>query len=499
MLVRELTEAPDPITACEAFLDLPRCVLLESVERFGELGRWSYLGADPFLRLRSRGRRLLWSNPARGWEEEGDPFAALERELALRRTMPEDAAHLPPFRGGAMGYLGYDLLHHLERVPGPRFQAPSLPELDLGFHDWVLAWDHHSGRTWGISTGLPEVEPAARSRRAGERLGAVLERLRGRSAPPADLPRRSWIEGASAVAVAPSAARAVPAAPTFPVREARGVRSTFERDGYLRAVARCREYVLAGDVFQVNLSQRLSLACAEHPLELYRRLRESNPAPFAALLCGEPGAVLSVSPERFLRISGDRVETRPIKGTSARGYTPAHDFALGDDLVASEKDRAENVMIVDLLRNDLSRVAVDGTVRVPDLWRVERHPTVHHLVSTVTARLRPGTSVVDVLRAAFPGGSITGAPKVRAMEIIHELEPTRRGVYCGSIGYVGYDGEADLSIAIRTVTLTRGTAYLSVGGAIVADSDPEAEYRETLLKAAGMLRAWDAPAAAGLR
>nr|MBA2565201.1 anthranilate synthase component I family protein [Gemmatimonadota bacterium] len=205
--------------------------------------------------------------------------------------------------------------------------------------------------------------------------------------------------------------------------------------------------------------------------------------------------VLSASPERFLRLSGDHVETRPIKGTAGRGFTPRHDFALADDLHASDKDRAENVMIVDLLRNDLSRVAVDGSVRVPQLWKLERHPTVHHLVSTVTARLRPGLGPVDLLRATFPGGSITGAPKVRAMEIIHELEPTRRGVYCGSLGYIGLDGEADLSIAIRTIVLTQGRASFSVGGAVVAESDPAAEYRETLLKGAGLLRAWDAPVA----
>jgi para-aminobenzoate synthetase component 1 len=282
----------------------------------------------------------------------------------------------------------------------------------------------------------------------------------------------------------------VDGAPTFSLAGPPGLRSTFSAEGYRAAVARAREYILAGDVFEVNLSQRLSLPFAGPPADLYRRLRAANPAPFAAYVGGRAAAVLSASPERFVRVSGSTVETRPIKGTTARGYTPEHDFALGDDLHVSEKDRAENVMIVDLLRNDLSRVAVDRSVRVPGLWDVERHPTVHHLVSTVTARLRPGLGPVDVLRAAFPGGSITGAPKVRAMEIIHELEPVRRGVYCGSIGYIGFDGSADLSIAIRTVTLARGTAHFSVGGAVVADSDPESEYRETLLKAAGLLRAF---------
>ncbi len=506
MRVLELSDAPAPDLACEALLDLPRTTLLESGGEVSDLARWSFLSADPFLRLQSKGRSLTWLEGDRTRSEEGDPFEALER--ALRRfggslaKVPEGDA-LPPFRGGALGYFAYDLLHHLERVPAPRHDDLRLPDLDVGFYDWVLAWDRPARRVWLVSTGLPESGRAGEAR-AEERLRLVLSRLE-RAVPAPGAPggeARSWL-GAVPTAAASGAGEASAATaardeapPTFAVPEALNLRSTFSRAGYLAAVERAREYILAGDVFQVNLSQRLSLPFAGAPLELYRRLRNANPAPFAAFLAGREAAVLSASPERFLRLSGDRVETRPIKGTSGRGYTPMHDFALGDDLRASEKDRAENVMIVDLMRNDLSRVALDGSVRVPDLWRVERHPTVHHLVSTVTARMRPGLGPVDLLRASFPGGSITGAPKVRAMEIIHELEPTRRNVYCGSIGYVGFDGETDLSIAIRTVTLKGGTAFFSVGGAVVADSDPAKEYRETLLKGAGLMRAWTAPVAA---
>jgi para-aminobenzoate synthetase component 1 len=268
-----------------------------------------------------------------------------------------------------------------------------------------------------------------------------------------------------------------------------GLRSTFTHRGYLTAVTRVREYILAGDIFQANLSQRFEAPLREAPWPLYRRLREINPAAFGAYMdCGD-FQVLSVSPERFLRLSGTQVETRPIKGTRPRGLGPMHDAMLGRVLSESDKDRAENVMIVDLLRNDLSRVCRPGSVRVPELFSLEHHPTVHHLVSTVVGELEPPADAVALVRATFPGGSITGAPKVRAMEIIAELEPTRRGVYCGSLGYLGADGEMDTSIAIRTCVTTNDRVYFQAGGGIVADSDPEQEYRETLDKARGIIRA----------
>jgi para-aminobenzoate synthetase component 1 len=508
MLVHELKNAPEPASACEAFLDVSGCALLESGGAHGELSRHSFLTADPFLRLESKDGLLTWWDASQQRSERGDPFGALERELARwrleaasdrswrmdvaaadrERAGRTGARPHPPFRGGVLGYFAYDLLHHLERVPPPPFDDLRLPDLDLGFYDLVIAWDHAYDRTWIFSSGFPAPAGAARARRAEERLAWALGRLRGADRRPRTLCDELDDPGTAALALSSGA-------PSFRVPEvAPNLTSTFSPPGYLDAVARAREYILAGDVFQVNLSQRLSIPCDVAPYDLYRRIRSANPAPFSAFLAAREATVLSASPERFLRVAGDEVETRPIKGTTGRGYTPLHDLALQDDLGGSPKDRAENVMIVDLLRNDLSRVAVEGTVRVPQLCRVERHPTVHHLVSTVTARLRPGLTAIDVLRAAFPGGSITGAPKVRAMEIIHELEPTRRGVYCGSIGYIGFDGAADLSIAIRTLVLKDGIASFSVGGAVVADSDPFAEYRETLLKGAGLLRAWDAAA-----
>jgi para-aminobenzoate synthetase component 1 len=272
-----------------------------------------------------------------------------------------------------------------------------------------------------------------------------------------------------------------------------GLRSTFTHRGYLDAVARVREYIVAGDIFQANLSQRFEAPLAEPPFDLYRRLRRHNPAPFAAYLGFGELAVLSASPERFLRLTSDdhMVETRPIKGTRPRGLGPMHDAALGRALAESQKDRAENVMIVDLLRNDLSRVCRPGAVRVPELFALEHHPTVHHLVSTVLGELEAGADAIDLIRAAFPGGSITGAPKVRAMEIIAELEPTQRGVYCGSIGYISATGAMDTSIVIRTYLALRGQVYFQAGGGIVADSDPELEYRETVDKAKGLIETLD--------
>jgi para-aminobenzoate synthetase component 1 len=301
---------------------------------------------------------------------------------------------------------------------------------------------------------------------------------------------QNYLSNGQATAMPVGGALAVkPLAPQFPLPGREGVSSNFDRSGYLAAVRRAVEYIHAGDCFQVNLSQRLLHPATLPPLELYGRLRECNPAPFAGFLDLGDFAVASASPERFVRVAHGEVETRPIKGTRPRGRTPAEDQRLVDELRASPKDLAENVMIVDLLRNDLGRVCEYGSVRVTRVCEVETFPFVHHLVSEVRGKLRPDRTPMDLLKAAFPGGSVTGAPKVRAMEIIAELEPTARGPYCGSLGYVGFDGTADANILIRTFTIGRGWMQFPVGGGIVADSDPAREYEETLHKAAGLLRA----------
>jgi para-aminobenzoate synthetase component 1 len=406
---------------------------------------------------------------------------------------PPVIAGIPPFQGGLAGYIGYDWGSVLERLPAARYDDLNIPDVVLGLYDWVIAWDHLQGSVWLISSGLPE-SGKAQSSRAGERARLVQDRLGGKRVGEA-AGRRGVIR--TQISVQESSLHPTingsDTPPTYPVEldgaTAIGLRSTFTHRGYLDAVARVREYIVAGDIFQANLSQRFQSHLPESPFDLYRRLRQRNPAPFSAYLDFGDLQILSASPERFLRLEPERrqVETRPIKGTRPRGLGPMHDAALGRALAESQKDRAENVMIVDLLRNDLSRVCRPGTVRVPELFALEHHPTVHHLVSTVVGELDPDADAVDLIRAAFPGGSITGAPKVRAMEIIAELEPTQRGVYCGSIGYISATGAMDTSIVIRTYLVVRGEVYFQAGGGIVADSDPELEYRETLDKARGLI------------
>jgi para-aminobenzoate synthetase component 1 len=456
-LVVELEDAPSPAEACARFLDQPYPLLLESARPDRDAARFSFLAADPSRLLRRRG-------------PGADPFGELAAVLDAHRA--EALPGLPPFQGGAAGYLGYDLAHHLERLPEPRYDDLAMPDVCLGFYDWTLAWDHERGRTWLVSTGFPE-RGTRQQVRAEQRAAEVRRRLA--QGPRVPLPASS------------RAPRHAP--PLFPVAELPRFVSTFPRDGFVAAVARTREYVLAGDIFQANLSQRLEADWVAPAFELYERLRARNPAPFAGYFDIGDAQIVSASPERFLLLTGDRVETRPIKGTSPRGLSPRHDSALGTALAESEKDRAENVMIVDLLRNDLSKVCRDGSVEVPELCRIERYATVHHLVSTVVGRMREGLGAVDLLRATWPGGSITGAPKVRAMEIIAELEPTRRGVYTGSLGYLSFSGDMDTSIAIRTFVVKDGHAYAQAGAGIVADSNPEREYDETIDKARGLAAA----------
>jgi para-aminobenzoate synthetase component 1 len=488
-VVEALVPPPDPVRCCELLAGLPYRLFLDSAARGTRLGRYSFVTADPIAVVRSKGARTERLDLPGGDHRvvDGDALGAVQALLSPHASEP--VAGLPPFQGGAAGYLAYDWGRVLERLPAPRHDDLALPDVVLGVYDWVLAWDHDESHAWLVSTGLPETSPAARVQRAAARAAAVSERLRS------DRPSPS----APAVTATPWPARPGPA-PSYAVEGGwwnprLALRSSFTHAGYLEAVARVREYIFAGDIFQSNLSQRFEAPLSEPPWELYRRLRTRNAAPFAAFLDFPDAVVLSASPERFLNVDvGGHVETRPIKGTRPRGVGPEHDGALGLALSESDKDRAENLMIVDLMRNDLSRVCAPGTVHVPELFALERFATVHHLVSTVVGQLAPGMDALDLLRAAFPGGSITGAPKVRAMEIIAELEASERGVYCGAIGYWSVTGALDSSIAIRTAVAIADRIYFSAGGGIVADSDPEQEYRETLDKARGLIDVLAPPA-----
>jgi para-aminobenzoate synthetase component 1 len=480
-VVEELTPAPDPWAVARRLAALPHLLFLDSADRHVDRGRYSFVTADP----------VEWLVDSTRDPKFPDPFVQVTRRLAAFAvpTLPG----MPPFQGGVAGLFGYGLQHAVERIPRPRFDEFAVPDLAVGVYDWVVSWDHALGRAWLISNGFPETGSRRRPR-AKERFKRVRELLSCDS-PMLVSPtrKRGCAEDPRLRVGLTSIGRGcvddLALAPQFPLPGHRGVTSTFHRDGYLAAVRRAIEYVHAGDCFQVNLSQRLLARLTEHPLELYGRLRERNSAPFSGYFDLGEFAVASASPERFLRVVDGEVETRPIKGTRPRGNTPDEERDRIAHLVRSPKDRAENVMIVDLLRNDLGRVCDYGTVHVPRVCQVETFKYVHHLVSEVRGRLAEGKTPLDLLRACFPGGSVTGAPKVRAMEIIAELEPTARGPYCGSLGYVGFNGSMDTNILIRTFTAGRGWVQFPVGGGIVADSDPVREYEETLHKAVGLLRA----------
>lgn len=497
-LVQELIPAPDPRICCERLVGWPYRLWLDSASDAPTLGRFSFLTADPCAVLRAAGNSLDHVTLPAGQRDQtvGDPFEALRELIAPFRTSP--VAGIPPFQGGIAGYVGYELGGTLEQLPPPPASGLGVPDLVVGLYDWTLAWDHAERRAWLISTGIPEHGQARRAR-AEERMSAVLERIqefRGLpSSAPQEMPSLAPAVAGWSVAAPPVRRGTTPDPRGLPLEDASDpgglpleLASSLSRLEYLEVVRRVREYILAGDIYQANVSQRFSVPLRESPWRLYIRLRERNPAPFSAFLDFGDSVIASVSPERFLRLGNDGVaEARPIKGTRPRGATPDEDALLAQELLASEKDRSEHLMIVDLMRNDLSRVCAPGTVRVSELFALERYATVHHLVSTVTGRLEAGRDAIDLLRATFPGGSITGAPKIRAMEIIAELEPVRRDVYCGTIGYLSLSGALDASIVIRTILIKDGVAYCSAGGGIVADSEPEAEYAESWDKARGLL------------
>ncbi len=448
LVIRPFDPPPGLIGLAELFTPLrqqPFAMLLLSG---GDLdcSRYSVMGWDPFLVLQARGKQVLVGLHPEPAHLLANPFTVLE-DLLGELELP-DSPPLLPLAAGGLGFFAYDLKQHLERLPATAADDLNLPELVLAFPRRLMVHDRWEGR-------FMQVEVVAEDR-SGRRLP-----------PGADLPPGGQAPGRYQVGP--------------PV-------SNFSPEAYMAAVARIREYIRQGDVYQVNLSQRFSFPLTGDPYGLFLRLFGLNPAPFYAYLnCGS-FAILSTSMERFLFRQGDYVETRPIKGTRPRGRTPAEDEANRRELAASRKDDAELSMIVDLLRNDLGKVCRPRTVKVKEHKRLEAYQNVYHLVSIVTGELSPGVGPVDLLRAAFPGGSITGCPKIRAMEIIDELEPHVRHVYTGAIGYVGLHRTLDLNVAIRTAVISGGLAHFSVGGGVVYDSDETAEYEETLHKGRTLFR-----------
>ncbi len=459
-LIEEIHMAPEAAWCFEAFSPRPYSFFLDSGMDPQKLGRYSFMGSDPFLVLRTRGDEITLLRDGVEEKRRGNPFDVVGE---LLKTYAVDGSKSPvPFTGGAVGYFSYDLCHFIEKLPTKAIDDLNLPECYLGFYDAIVAFDHQENKTYIISSGFPEMDEEKILHRAQDRI-SELRNLIMLAPPPV----------------------------TTQAKTGKGLKlkSNFSHTGYLEAVSKSREFICAGDIFQVNLSQRLEVDINVPPYELYKRLRQINPAPFANYFGFEGVSIVGASPERYLKVRGDRVETRPIKGTKPRGKTPKEDKALAESLEQSIKDRAENIMIVDLERNDIGRVCRYGTVKVTELAILETYPTVFHLTSTVVGQLRDDKNVIDLLKATFPGGSITGAPKVRAMEIIDELEPTRRSVYTGSLGYLSFNGDLDLNIVIRTFIVKDGRVYFQVGGAIVYDSEPEAEYIETLDKGRALIRA----------
>ncbi|TCJ18276.1 anthranilate synthase component I [Rubrobacter taiwanensis] len=457
-----------PISAALKFANEETVFLLESAEGAERFGRYSFLGFDPKRTLFYRGGAytVVDADGAREVPAK-DPFRGLAELVGRRSVAP--LPHLPPFVGGAVGYFAYDAVRYLESLPDAPPDDLSLPEAYFAVTETLVVFDHLRHKVLVISLldagRLRDVEGegfAAAYRRAADEVRRVAERLSG--------PLRDR-------GLAPGAKRPQ-------------VDSNFTRAAYMEAVERAREYIRAGDAFQVVPSQRFVAETGElDPFRLYRGLRSVNPSPYMTCLKLGDLALVGASPEPLVRVEGRTVMTRPIAGTRPRSEDPERDAALAEELLADEKERAEHVMLVDLGRNDLGRVSEAGSVRLERFMEIERYSHVMHLVSTVTGRLRPELTALDALAAAFPAGTVSGAPKVRAMQIIDELEPVRRGPYAGAIGYYGVDGRLDTCITLRTALLRDGLAYFQAGGGVVADSDPAAEYEETRSKARALVRA----------
>lgn len=475
--VAAVAAAPAPETVFASLAHLPYALWLDSTADAGDSGRWSFVTADPFAVLQARDGSATWITPDGAAPLAGSPFAELG--AALRR-MRSQAAPPIPFDGGAAGFIAYEAAREFERLPPPPPRDHDLPELHLAFYDVVAGWNHETGECKVVSSGRPATGRAGRQR-AERRLGEALRWLFG------DGPARADIAPAGSTEAEPASGSpgTIPRRPVDGVPWLSSTRSSAE---YEQAVARVIGAIRDGDVYQVNLSQRFSARVAAAPIDIHRELRRRSPAPYGAVVRVGDATIVSSSPERFLRVTCDGVvEARPIKGTRPRGDDAATDEALADELRSSAKDRAENLMIVDLLRNDLSRVCHPGSIRVPELFRLDSWATVHHLVSVVRGRLREGVGPEELLRATFPCGSVTGAPRIRAMEMIAALEQVSRGPYCGSIGYFGFGGNIDLSVAIRILVAHAGRVDFHAGGGVVYDSDPADEYRETLAKARAII------------
>lgn len=487
--VQEFPCAASPEQLVEQLRGEPGIVCLRTAQFESVQGRYSLVTARPLLTVRAFGARGELRMGEQRQPHFGDPWPLLDALMGRFELL--DELDLPFPLGGCFGYWGYDLKQFLEpRLPRRAESDLDLPDCHVAFHGSLVVFDHALGKTWIIATGFhPDGSRSdAQARRDVDDWKARLDRACAQGVRCPTTPPDRLSSG--------SVGRTLPSGHATPAAAA--LHSTFTREGFIRAVERIQRYIRSGDIYQANLAQRLEAPCPLSGWDLFTRLTEISPAPFAAYLAGDGFEVASSSPELFLRLHGSQIHTRPIKGTRPRSADADEDARLSYELQSSPKELAELVMITDLLRNDLGKVCEYGSVRVPELVRLERYAHVQHLVSTVEGQLRPGLTHLAALAACFPGGSITGAPKIRAMEIIDELEPVARGPYTGCLGYLGFNRQSQLSIIIRTALRREERVYCHVGAGIVADSDPAAEYAETMAKAGGFLAALPgAPAETG--
>jgi para-aminobenzoate synthetase component 1 len=419
-----------------------------------KLGRYSFMGIDPFLIVKSWGNNITLERDGKIEKIIGNPMDFLKGKLELYKAEKEEF----PFIGGGVGYFSYDLSHQFEELPKTVKKDVDIPEMVMGFYDGVIIVDHLKNKKYisaiGFEKNIEEIIKKLEEKIVERQLKVDREKLK----------IGSMIKN-------------------------KDITSNMNKEYYLESIQKLKEYIYSGDIYQVNFTQRFSCDFKGNSMKLYKNLRDINPAPFATYFDFNDGIIVSSSPERFIKLTDGVMETRPMKGTRPRGKTPKEDEMLKQELVNSEKDRAELLMIVDLMRNDISRVAKTGSVEVTELFHLEEYATVLQMVATVKGRLRNDLTAVDIIKNTFPGGSITGAPKIRAMEIIDELEINERNIYTGSIGYIGFDGNMDLNIAIRTIILKDEKAYFQVGGGIVWDSDPNEEYEESLVKGRALVKA----------
>jgi anthranilate synthase component I len=458
----------DLLTPVSAFLAIagnePHAFLLESVERGEQIGRYTFLGARPYMRLRARGSAIEIERGRRRERLEGNVFQFVKQ--LLRDHQPAAVPGLPPFTAGAVGYFAYDVVRQLEKIGEHAENDLSLPDCELMFFDRLLAFDHLRHQIHIVATAdVSRESPRRAYERAVNDIAALEKKL--------------------AAGLRPAVWRKSTKGKPGKLK----IHAGTTRAGFLRSVKRCKEYIAAGDIFQVVLSQRLDFIPGVAPFDLYRALRQVNPSPYLYFLRMEETHMLGSSPEMLVRVTGRKLEYRPIAGTHPRGRDEAEDLRLEGQMRNDEKERAEHVMLVDLGRNDLGRVSEYGSVKVKDLMYVERYSHVMHLVSALEGKLRRELDALDAFAACFPAGTLSGAPKVRAMQIIEELEPVRRGIYGGSVLYADFAGNLDSCIGIRTMLMQGKHAYLQAGAGIVADSEPAREFEETMNKAQALLRA----------